>query len=71
MSSQSIPGEALTSQKEWHRRIYNELFRAFHKESQSRQKFRTRDEFTPMAQYKLVQRGGEKYRMHGWTAKIK
>ncbi|KAI3572428.1 hypothetical protein IWW34DRAFT_762174, partial [Fusarium oxysporum f. sp. albedinis] len=41
MSSQSIPGEALTNQKDYRRRIYNELFKAFHKERQSRQKFRT------------------------------
>ena len=46
-----------TSQKEWRRRIYNELFTAFHKESQSRQKFRTGVEFTPMVQHKLVRRG--------------
>ncbi|KAH7148137.1 hypothetical protein DER46DRAFT_79231 [Fusarium sp. MPI-SDFR-AT-0072] len=57
MSSRYIPGEALTSQKDWRRRMYNELFEAFHKESQSRQKFQTGDEFTSMAQHKLVLRG--------------
>jgi hypothetical protein len=46
-----------TNQKDWRRRIHNDLFKAFHNESQSRRRFRTGDEFTPVAQHKFVRRG--------------
>lgn len=46
-----------TSQKEWRRCIHNELFKAFHTTSQSRRKFRTGDEFTPIAQHEFIARG--------------
>ena len=46
-----------TSQKEWRRCIHNELFKAFHTASQSRRKFRTGDEFTPIAQHEFIARG--------------
>ena len=36
---------------------YNEAFKAFHPQSQSRKLFRAGDEFTPVAQHKFVARG--------------
>lgn len=46
-----------TNQKDWRRRMYNELFKAFYKESQPWRRFRVGDEFTPVAQHTYVQRG--------------
>ncbi|KAM5529290.1 hypothetical protein FOXYSP1_17134 [Fusarium oxysporum f. sp. phaseoli] len=37
-----------TSQVEWRERLYNDIFKAFHHDSQSRQRFRAGDEFTPV-----------------------
>ncbi|KAJ3455309.1 hypothetical protein MRS44_013909 [Fusarium solani] len=46
-----------TNQKKWRECLYNEVFKAFHPQSQSRQLFRAGDEFTPVAQHKQVRRG--------------
>ncbi|KAJ0135239.1 Uncharacterized protein HZ326_21717 [Fusarium oxysporum f. sp. albedinis] len=46
-----------TNQKKWRECLYNEVFKAFHSESQSRQLFRAGDEFTPATQHKHVRRG--------------
>ncbi|KAJ0133155.1 hypothetical protein HZ326_23778 [Fusarium oxysporum f. sp. albedinis] len=46
-----------TNQKKWRECLYNEVFKAFHSESQSRQLVRGGDEFTPPTQHKHVRRG--------------
>jgi hypothetical protein len=46
-----------TNQKKWRECLYNEVFKAFHSKSQSRQLFRAGDEFTPATQHKHVRRG--------------
>jgi hypothetical protein len=50
------------NQKKWRERLYNEVFKAFPLQSQSRKLFRAGNEFTPVAQHKLVRRG-KKFRI--------
>lgn len=46
-----------TSQVGWCWHLQNEHVKAFHRDSQSRRRFRTGDEFTPAEQHKYIPRG--------------
>lgn len=49
--------KSYTSQKEWRGCLVDDLIKAYHQGSQSRQRFRAGDEFTPVPQHKYVSRG--------------
>jgi hypothetical protein len=50
-------GNRYENQKKWRERLYNEVFKAFHLQSQSWKLFRAGDEITPIAQHNFVRRG--------------